>query len=328
VGISQSASEQVLFPPLQTYDQGLQVMQDGHHLHWEEVGSPSGTPVFFLHGGPGGMALPVFRRLFDPAHWRLILFDQRGCGRSKPTGLLRNNDTSHLLDDIEQLRVARGVSRMVLCGGSWGATLALEYAKRHPARVLGMLLYGVFVGGQTDIDAFFTASRAPVGSPAHLAWRAFMGHLEPDERRIPLQAYHNRIHGRDERTALAASLMWARYEALIGAHPHGIGFDFLRLNKSQAQTLASLSSHYFMNNMFIGMDGVLGDLSRLRKISTIIVHGSEDLVCDVDRARRLHAELPAARLHVLSGQGHSPQTAEYWQTLVSAGQSLQKQCAK
>jgi proline iminopeptidase len=201
-------TRQDLFPPIEPYATGLLRVEAPHVLYWEQSGNPHGTPVAFLHGGPGAGATPTHRRFFDPQHYRIIIFDQRGAGRSTPLGSLADNTTAHLVVDMEALRRHLGIERWVLFGGSWGSTLALAYAEAHPERCLGLVLRGVFLCRRAEVDWFLYGIRTVFPE----AWRAFSGFLPESERTDLLEAYHRRLTNPDPAVHMPAARAWSTYE--------------------------------------------------------------------------------------------------------------------
>lgn len=301
-----------LSAPRDPYRTGNLPVTDGHVLYWEESGNPEGVPLLFLHGGPGGGASPFFRRLFDPDIFRLVMFDQRGAGRSTPAGSLEANTTSHLVDDVERLRSHLGIGRWALCGSSWGAVPAIEYAKRHPEQVAWIALYSSFLARRADIDWFMTGAKALVPGP----WNAFAAHVLPEERGELLQAYRRRLGSDRPGIVTAAALSWARYEALLSQYPR-VTDGVVRINPAEARNVARISAHYFANDCFLGSDGILAAIERIAAIPGAIVHGAQDAVCPAAGAEALARSWPAAELEIVPDEGHAPQVA-LWSVLTSA----------
>lgn len=270
-------------------------------MYWEEVGNPRGVPVLFLHGGPGAGAGVVHRRFFDPAHWRVVIFDQRGSGRSRPLGGLEGNTTPGLVADIEVLRRHLGIERFLLFGGSWGSTLALAYAQAHPQRVTGCVLRGIFLGRPTEI-AWFMQGLAAVFPEAH---GAFVEHLPEGERGDLLGNYLKRLVDPDPAVHMPAARAWSLYEGscstLLPNPDSAISFAQDRA----ALGLARLEAYYFAHGLFLGDGGLLAGMGRIAHIPAAIVQGRYDMICPPCSAFDLAAAWPAARLTVIPDAGHS-----------------------
>jgi proline iminopeptidase len=292
-----------LYPPLEPFATHRLGVDGLHRLHVEECGSPRGLPVVFLHGGPGSGCRPDHRRYFDPRHYRILLLDQRGCGRSTPPGETRGNRTEDLVADLEAVRGALGVEAWLLFGGSWGATLALVYAAAHPRAVLGLVLRGVFLGRQRDLDWFC----GPGGVCRLLpeAWEAFGGQIPEGERGDLVAAYHRRIHGTDPDAALAAARGWGAWaDAVIAGGrspgpPSGAADDPARLLAK-----ARIEAHYARHRYFLADDQILSQAHRLPRVPVSVVHGRRDLVCAPEAAWALHRALAGSRLLWVPEAGH------------------------
>ncbi|WP_366654256.1 prolyl aminopeptidase [Fodinicurvata sp. EGI_FJ10296] len=304
----------VIFPPVDPYATGYLQVDGLHSVYWEESGNPEGTPVVFLHGGPGAGASPVHRRFFDPASYRIVIFDQRGAGRSRPLGETRDNTTDHLIADMERLRLHRGIDRWHVFGGSWGSTLALAYAQSHPDRVVSLVVRGIFLMRQYEIDWFLYGMRKIFPE----AWHRFVAHLPQDEQDTLLESYYRRLTSPDPSIHIPAARAWSLYEgacstlmpspdtmALAGSDDHAVG-------------LARLEAHYFRNNMFEPENRLLDRLDRIRHIPTAIVQGRYDIVCPIETADRLHREWPQARYVVVNDAGHSAMEPGIRSALVEA----------
>ncbi|WP_419728506.1 prolyl aminopeptidase [Lichenicola sp.] len=273
----------------------------GHVMYWEQVGRPDGRPVLFLHGGPGAGAGIVHRRFFDPAVWRVVIYDQRGAGRSRPQGSLARNDTPTLIEDIETLRRHLGIDSWLLFGGSWGSTLALSYAQAHPDRVLALVLRGIFLGRRRELDWFLHGLQA-VFPDAHAD---FAGHIPEAERGDLLGAYLSRLTDPDPAIHLAAARAWSVYEGtcstLLPTPTSVAGFARHRA----ALGLARIEAHYFRNGLFLPPEGLLGRMHRIAHLPGEIVQGRYDMVCPPVSAFDLASAWPAARLTVVPDAGHS-----------------------
>lgn len=303
-----------LFPDIAPYETGFLPLSAGHVMYWEQVGNPRGQPVLFLHGGPGAGAGAVHRRFFDPQHWRVIIFDQRGAGRSRPLGELRDNTTPHLVRDIEVLRQFLGIEDWLLFGGSWGSTLALAYAQEHPDRVLGCVLRGVFLGRRDEVVWFLEGLRRVFPD----AWAAFSEHLPPEERGDLLGAYLRRLCDPDPAVHLPAARAWSQYEGSCSTllpSPETVA-SFAQ--DRTALGLARIEAHYFAHDLFLPPEGLLGRMDRLAGIQAEIVQGRYDMVCPATSAFELAAAWPSARLTVIPDAGHSALEPGLRTALVSA----------
>ena len=303
-----------LFPDIAPFETGMLPIGDGHVMYWEQVGNPNGAPVLFLHGGPGAGAGTVHRRFFDPAHWRVIIFDQRGAGRSRPLGGLAGNTTPDLVDDIEILRRHLGVSRWLLFGGSWGSTLALAYAQSHPDRVAGCVLRGIFLGRPIEIE-WFMQGMAMVFPEAHAA---FVGFLPADERADVLGNYLRRLCDPDPAIHIPAARAWSLYEGscstLLPSPDTAASFASDRASLG----LARLEAHYFAHDLFLPEGGLLAHMDRLADVPAEIIQGRYDMICPPRTALELAAVWPKARLTIIPDAGHSALEPGVRRALVAA----------
>jgi proline iminopeptidase len=290
------------YPAIRPYASHRVDVAGGHALYVEECGIPEGVPVLFVHGGPGAGCSEQDRRFFDPEKYRIILFDQRGAGRSRPHADLNDNTTAHLLADMETLREKLGVERWLLFGGSWGSTLSLLYAQAHPERVLGLVLRGIFLCRKTDIDWFYRYGASCI-FPDY--WQDFIGQIPAEEHQDLLHAYHRRLTGDNDITRMAAAKAWASWEARCATHEPN-GHVVARFGSPQvALAMARIAAHYFVNDAFIAADQICRDAHRLANIPTVIVHGRYDVVCPVDQAFTLQQALPHAELDIIRDAGHA-----------------------
>ncbi|MEP7185318.1 MAG: prolyl aminopeptidase [Rhodanobacter sp.] len=310
----------ILYPeiePRQTFRLAVDTL---HTLHVEECGNPDGIPVIFLHGGPGAGISPYHRCFFDPARYRIVLFDQRGSGQSTPFAELTDNTTAHLIADIEAIREKLVIERWVVFGGSWGSTLALAYAQAHPARVLGLVLRGIFLGRPDELSWF-----NEVGGGATQIfperWSRFRDFIPENERGSMLYAYWQRLNSSDEATRLAAAHAWSAWEGgsttLIHDPDSGGDFD----DPHKAVSLALMEAHYFRHALFLEPDQLLRDLDRIRHIPATIVHGRYDIICPMKNAWDLSQAWPEAKLHVVLA-GHSAADPAIVDQLVQATDKL------
>jgi proline iminopeptidase len=290
-----------LYPPIDPYASGMLRLDDRHAMYWEECGNPNGVPVVFLHGGPGAGATAAHRRFFDPAFYRIVIFDQRGAGRSTPHGELTDNTTPLLVADMEALRRHRGIERWVVFGGSWGSTLALAYAETHPARCRALILRGIFLCRKSEIDWFLCGMRTIFPE----AWRAFAGHLPEAERGDLLGNYFKRLVHPDAAVHLPAARAWSTYEGACSTllpSPETVsafGEDRMALG------LARIEAHYFRNDIFLPENSLLANVGRVRAIPGFIVQGRYDMVCPIETADALAQAWPEAQYNIVPDAGHS-----------------------
>ena len=295
------ATRTELYPPLEPYSAGMLALDSIHSMYWEQSGNPNGVPVVFLHGGPGAGSAPNHRRFFDPVHYRIIVFDQRGAGRSTPLGELRENTTPLLIDDIERLRRHLGIEQWLLFGGSWGSTLALAYAEHHPARCLGLVLRGIFLCRKSEIDWFLYGLRAIFPE----AWRTFADYIPEGERGDLLGAYHKRLTHPDPAVHMPAARCWSVYEGSCSTllpNPALVA-DFA--SDRVALGLARIEAHYFANDIFLPEDSLLRNVGTLKSIPGIVVQGRYDIVCPAVSADDLRRAWPQARYEIVADAGHS-----------------------
>jgi len=276
---------------------------DGHRVYYEESGNPDGKPVVFLHGGPGGGAMPVYRRLFDPSAYRIVLFDQRGCGKSTPHASLENNTTWHLVADIERIRMALGIARWQVFGGSWGSTLALAYAETHPDRVTELVLRGIFLVRSQELDWYYGGGAAAVFPDE---WEKFCAPIPLAERHDMIGAYYRRVTDNNRKTRLEAARAWSMWEgATISLLPNpsrvaGFGADRF------AEAFARIECHYFINGGFFESDGwLLENVHLIRHIPAVIVQGRYDMATPVVSAWDVHRAWPEADFRLVDDAGHA-----------------------
>jgi proline iminopeptidase len=290
-----------LFPEIGPFETGYLPLTDGHVMYWEQVGNPRGRPVLFLHGGPGAGAGAVHRRFFDPGVWRVILFDQRGAGRSKPLGSLLANSTPHLVQDIEALRKFLGIERWLLFGGSWGSTLALAYAQAHAQAVTGAVLRGIFLGRQSEVE-WFLHGLARVFPDAHAAFAQF---LPEAERGDLLGNYLKRLTDPDPQIHAPAARTWSIYEGSCSTLLPSFEAVSAFAQDRSAIGLARIEAYYFANQLFLPPGGLLAHMGALKNIPAEIVQGRYDMICPAQSAFELTAAWPVARLTLVPDAGHS-----------------------
>ncbi|MCK5640672.1 MAG: prolyl aminopeptidase, partial [Gammaproteobacteria bacterium] len=291
-----------LYPEIHPYVNHTLKVDKPHELHIEECGNPKGLPVLFVHGGPGAGCEDYHRRFFDPEVYRIILFDQRGCGRSTPHASLEGNTTQALISDIEAIRKLLGIDQWLLFGGSWGSTLSLIYAETHPERVMGLILRGIFLCRPHEIQWFYQQGASRLFPEA---WQEYLAPIPEAERKDLLTAYHKRLTGDNELQRITAARAWSLWEAhtssLLPSQAVAEHFG----NPYTSLSLARIECHYFSNNTFLEENQILRDAHRLKGIPGIIVHGRYDVVCPVENAWQLQQAWPEAELRITPDAGHS-----------------------
>ncbi len=303
-----------LFPDIGPFETGFLPLGDDHVMYWEQVGNPRGVPVLFLHGGPGAGAGAVHRRFFDPGFWRVVIFDQRGAGRSRPLGSLAANTTPRLVADIELLLRHLAIPRVLLFGGSWGSTLALAFAQAHPDRVLGCVLRGVFLGRKLEVD-WFLHGLAAVFPDAHAAFVEF---LPPQERGDVLGSYLRRLTDPDPAVHMPAARAWSVYEGSCSTLLPSPDTVASFAQDRTALGLARIEAHYFANDLFLPEGGLLAGMQRIAHVPAEIVQGRYDMICPPRTAFELADAWPSARLTVVPDAGHSALEPGIRRALVAA----------
>jgi proline iminopeptidase len=293
-----------LYPPIEPYRSGRLAVDELHTLYWEECGNPKGVPVLLLHGGPGAGCSPEHRRFFDPQYYRIVLFDQRGAGRSTPHAEVTNNTTAHLVSDIEALRARLEIPAWHVFGGSWGSTLALAYAQAHPQPCLSLTLRGIFLLRAAEVDWFLRGLRqfSPV------AWEAFVGFLPEPLRADICEGYWTQLNHPSPEVRLAAANSWASYEArnvMLRSNSTPAKTDNGAAASRSAVGLARLEAHYMRNNRFVPDDALLRGVERIRHIPCVLVQGKYDLLCPPITAVALHSAWPQSTLLIIEDAGHS-----------------------
>jgi proline iminopeptidase len=292
-----------LYPEIEPFQRGELVVSDLHKIYYEQCGNPQGKPVVFLHGGPGGGCVPSYRQMFDPTRWRIVLFDQRGCGRSTPHAELRQNTTWDLVQDIETLRSQLGIEQWVVFGGSWGSTLSLAYAQTHPDRCLGLILRGIFLLRRQEIQWFYQEGASNLFPDA---WEHYLQPIPLEERGDLLRAYYQRLTSTDAQVRSAAALAWSVWEASTSKLIVDPQLQASFSKAAFAEAFARIECHYFINGGFFDQDDqLLSHCDRIRQIPTVIVQGRYDVVCPMRSAWDLHKALPEAELIVVPDAGHS-----------------------
>ncbi|MEO1274540.1 MAG: prolyl aminopeptidase [Pseudomonadota bacterium] len=298
---SDQAPRRTLYPPREPFRQQVMEVPGGHRVYVEESGVKNGVPVIVLHGGPGGGCSPGMRRFFDPRHYRAVLFDQRGCGRSTPNASVENNTTWDLIEDIERIRESLGIREWIVFGGSWGATLALLYAQTHPARVTQLVLRGVFTMTRAELDWFYGGG---AGAFWPQQWRAFSHMVPREERGDLIGAYHKRLFGEDEAEQTRFARAWTGWESALAV----LATDGRRGGPAgaYARAFARLENHYFIHGGFLEVDDqIYRDMPRIHGIPGYIVQGRYDMICPPATAQRVHDSWPGSRLTMVPDAGHA-----------------------
>lgn len=292
-----------LYPEIEAFCTGWLDVSGGHQIYFEESGNPQGKPVIFFHGGPGGGTSPSYRRFFNPDVYRIILFDQRGCGKSKPFASLENNTTWDLVSDVEALREHFGIERWMVFGGSWGSTLALAYAQAHPERVTELVLRGIFMGRKKELAWFYQEGASHV-FPEY--WQAYVATIPKRERGNMIKAYYKRLTSKDPAVRLAAAKSWSIWEGAT-SKLHVDHANIARVGADDfATAFARIECHYFVNACFMRNDSqLLDDVDFIRHIPCTIVQGRYDMVCPATSAHELHQAWPEAEYIVVPDAGHS-----------------------
>ncbi len=315
-----TGGDSALYPDIDPYATGWLRLDALHTMYWETCGNAQGTPLVFLHGGPGGGCLPHHRRFYDPAFWNIVLYDQRGAGRSTPAATLQDNTTPHLVADLERLRETLRIERWLVFGGSWGSTLALAYAQAHPERVLGLVLRGIFLATPAELDWFLHGMRTVFPE----AWRAFANFIPEDERDDLLTAYHRRLNDPDPAIHMAAAYAWDRYEGacstLLPQSDAAGKFD----GDNMALAIARIEAHYFVHRGFLPAEGLLAGVERIRHLPCTIVQGRYDIVCPPVTADALARAWPEADYIVVPDAGHSVREPGITRELVAAVRRMQE----
>ncbi|QEY26246.1 prolyl aminopeptidase [Neisseria zalophi] len=301
-----------MYPIQEPYQSGLLPVSDLHEIYWEESGNPDGIPVIFLHGGPGAGASPQVRGFFNPARYRIVVIDQRGCGRSRPYAETRENTTWDLIDDIEKIRTMLDIDSWLVFGGSWGSTLSLAYAQSHPQRVRGLILRGIFLARQAEVDWINEAGGASRIHPEQ--WQQYLAPIPEAKRGKLVAAYHELLFGSDRAAALQAAKAWAEWESwLIQFEPKPVEED-----AEQALAIARIENHYFTHHCWLDNErALLANIDTIRHIPTVIVQGRYDLCTPMQSAWDLKQVFPEADLRIVQG-GHASTEGEIARGLVQA----------
>ena len=303
-----------LYPEIEPHASGLIDLDGCHKMYWEISGNPNGMPVVFLHGGPGAGASPSHRRFFDPGHYRIIIFDQRGSGRSRPFAEIKNNSTQHLIADMERLRKDLSVESWLVFGGSWGSSLALAYGIEHPDRVNGFVLRGIFLCRDKELDWFLNGMATVF--PEY--WRELVNFLPEEEQHDILASFHKRLINADPSVHGPAARAWARYEGacstLLPKSPSATRLE----SELTSLALARIEVHYFVNHMFLTNDYLISHLEAIRNVPAVIIQGRYDMVCPITTADELYMAWPEAEYHIIPDAGHSAMEPSIRSALVAA----------
>ncbi len=294
--------DEVLFPEIEVNVKGYLKVSQIHTIHWEESGNLSGHPVIILHGGPGGGSQPIYRRYFDPQKYRIIQFDQRGCGKSTPHAELKDNNTMASVSDIESLRVHLGIETWIVFGGSWGSTLSLIYAETHPERVQALILRGIFMCRNSELHWFYQDGASHVFPDAFAPYR---DHIPEKERHDLISAYYKRLTSEDKEVRKSAAFEWTRWEMSTSKLIPDLKYIEAADDSDFADAFARIESHYFVNGIFLDEGQILRDIDKIKHIPTWIVHGRYDMVCPVKSAWELYEKMECAELIIVPDAGHS-----------------------
>ena len=304
-----------LFPRIEPFNKGYLRCSE-HNIYYEECGNVNGKPVVFLHGGPGGGGSEDVRRFFDPAYYRIIVFDQRGCGRSTPHGCLTNNTTWDLVSDIDKLRQELGIAKWMVFGGSWGSTLALAYSQSHPSSVSEIVIRGIFMLQQHELDWFYQEGASKLFPDE---WQKFIDVIEDSKRGNLMKAYNEIFNGSDEKAKLSAAVAWSRWEASTSKLVKNDSLMDEFSNPHFALAFALIENHYFMNKGFLEHEKQLLDgIEKIRNIPAVIVQGRYDVVCPMETAYEISKRWPEASFEIAQNSGHSAFEKEIVHLLVSA----------
>ncbi|KRW58962.1 prolyl aminopeptidase [Pseudomonas sp. TTU2014-080ASC] len=310
---------QTLYPDIKPYARHELAVEAPHVLYVDESGTSTGLPVVFIHGGPGAGCDASSRRYFDPALYRIITFDQRGCGRSTPHASLENNTTQALVEDMERIREHLGIDKWVLFGGSWGSTLALAYAQAHPQRVLGLILRGIFLARPEDVRWLYQEGASRL-FPDY--WEDYLSPIPADERDDLVSAFYKRLTGPDQIAQMHAAKAWSTWEGRTATlRPNPLIVDRFS-EAARALSIARIECHYFTNNSFLEPNQLLRDIGKIAHLPGVIVHGRYDVICPLDNAWALHKAWPNSELQIIRDAGHSAAESGITDALVRAADEM------
>ena len=305
-----------LFPPIEPFNNGF-MERDSHQIYYEQCGNPNGKPAVFLHGGPGGGGSTTVRRFFDPKKYHIVIFDQRGCGRSKPHGCLEKNTTWDLVEDIEALKKILGFKKWLVFGGSWGSTLSLAYSQTYPTSVSEMVLRGIFMLRKKELDWFYQEGASNIFPEA---WEKFLEPIDENQRDDLMSAYHKIFKSDNEEKKLAAAIAWSRWEGSTSSLSYNPDMADSFSNPHFALAFALIENHYFVNKGFLEHENQLieSGIDIIRNIPTTIVQGRYDIVCPMTTAWELSKNWPEAKLIVAPASGHTAFEKEVTHELIKA----------
>lgn len=315
----------VLFPDIRPYVNHTLAVEPPHVLHIEECGNPDGLPVVFVHGGPGSGCEEYHRRFFDPEVYRIILFDQRGSGKSTPHAELAGNTSQALVADMEAIREHLQIDKWVLFGGSWGSTLSLLYAETHPERVMGLILRGIFLCRKREIDWFYQEGASRLFPDA---WQEFLKPIPENERHDMVSAYYARLTGDDELARMAAAKAWSYWEGRTATLKQSKAVLDHFGSAHTALSLARIECHYFINNSFLEDDQLLRDAHKLKDITGVIVQGRYDVICPMESAWELHQAWPEAEFNIIPDAGHAASEPGIINALIKATRAMSYELKK
>ncbi len=316
---------QIFYPEIKPYQRHQIAVEPPHELYVDESGNPDGIPVLFVHGGPGAGCGKYDRRFFDPEVYRIILFDQRGAGRSRPHAELQGNTTQKLVEDIEVIRTTLGIDKWVLFGGSWGSTLSLVYAQAYPERILGLILRGIFLCRREDLLWFYQEGASRL-FPDY--WDDFIAQIPVDERSDMMQAYYRQLTGENQIMQMSAAKTWAGWEGRTATLKPCQDVVDSFTEPHRALSLARIEAHYFVNDAFLETNQILRDAHKLAGSPGVIVHGRYDVICPLDNAYALHKAWPGSELLIIREAGHASREPGIVDALIRATDDLAKQLLK
>lgn len=310
------------YPPIEPTRTGFLEVGSGHNIYWEESGNPKGLPVIFLHGGPGGGTDPGHRCFFDPKVYRIILMDQRGCGKSTPHSSLIDNTTWHLVADIEKIRHHLKIDKWVVFGGSWGSTLSLAYAETHPERVEALILRGIFLGRKKELHWFYQFGAHHIFPDE---WEKYIDPIPPNERGDLISAYYRRLTSNDPAVRKRTASTWTAWEGVALKLIYDPNLFIQFTEDSHADAIARIECHYFLNHCFFKTDNwLIEQVGAIRKIPGIIIQGRYDMICPMEAAWDLHKAWPEAELEIIKDAGHAASEPGITDALIRASEAIAK----
>jgi len=306
------------YPKITPYSSGFLDIDKTHSLYWEQSGNPDGIPIIVLHGGPGEGSSAASRRFFDPEHYRIILLDQRGAGRSQPLGSIENNSLKHLVSDLEKLRKHLRISKWHLFGGSWGSTLALSYAIKYPNKCISMILRSIFLLSQKEIDWYLYGMKTFYPE----AWKKFSEFIPKEERNDLLGAYYKRLYNKEPHISMDAAQKWYVYECACSSFIPKTGTLYSENQYHHALAMAKLEAHFYKNEILPPEKAIINYIDKIRHIPAIIIQGRYDVICPINTAYDLHQEWPEADLVIVPDGGHSATDPSVKSSLINASEQM------